>query len=294
MVNSNASTTHLPPLHGDDEQESRTTLFKGRGDDVVQPTLSNPTHPKSLWTSKVNSFHYVIHYMSPLDVILLDHYPCVLLVMTVTSPREDGQDARGMESDKTVAWKRRRKKKLHQEVLPDSPRYYRPDQPPDVTPDEEAVRTGTTASSAPVLPPHAIAVLPRPLPRPLPHLPGASGLAADLSRKYRPGARYYRTPGTAALGPVLPLRASLRAEKALVPCNLIHPPTPLVNTINRTPFAQIWDRLCFEIRVELGSPPQDGLLPPLAGMVPPLVEKIPSWIQEIGRASCRERVLRLV
>ena len=110
MVNSNSSTTHLPPLHGDEEQESRTTLFKGRGDDVVQPTLSNPTYPKSPWTSKVNSFHYVIHYMSPLDVILLDHYPCVLLVMTVTSPREDGQDARGMESDKTVAWKRRRKR----------------------------------------------------------------------------------------------------------------------------------------------------------------------------------------
>ena len=29
MVNSNSSTTHLPPLHGDEEQESRTTLFKG-------------------------------------------------------------------------------------------------------------------------------------------------------------------------------------------------------------------------------------------------------------------------
>ena len=41
------------------------------------------------------------------------------------------------------------------------------------------------------------------------------------------------------------------------------------------PLARSRDRLCFEIRVELGSPPQDGLLPPLAGMVPPLVEKIP-------------------
>ena len=88
-------------------------------------------------------------------------------------------------------------------------------------------------------------------------------------------ARYYRTAGTTGLQPVLPLRVSLRAEKAHVPCNLIHPPTPLVNTINRTPFAQIWERLCFDIRVELGSPPQDGLLPPLVGMVPPLVEKIP-------------------
>ena len=30
MANPNSSTTHLPPLHGDEEQESRTTLFKGR------------------------------------------------------------------------------------------------------------------------------------------------------------------------------------------------------------------------------------------------------------------------
>ena len=29
VVNSNSSTTHLPPLHGDEEQESRTTLIKG-------------------------------------------------------------------------------------------------------------------------------------------------------------------------------------------------------------------------------------------------------------------------
>ena len=34
-------------------------------------------------------------------------------------------------------------------------------------------------------------------------------------------ARYYRTLGTTGLQPVLPLRASLRAEKALMPCNLI-------------------------------------------------------------------------
>ena len=161
---------------------------------------STPTLHKSPWTSKVNLFLFKNSLPTLLNGILLDHRHFVLLVMTVMSPREDGQDARGIGSGKTVAWKRRRKKKLPQAVLPDSPRYYRPDQPPDVAPGEEAVRTGTTASSAPVLPPHAGAVLPRPLPRPLPHLPGATGLSADLSRKYRPGARYYRMPGTTEAG----------------------------------------------------------------------------------------------
>ena len=33
--------------------------------------------------------------------------------------------------------------------------------------------------------------------------------------------RYYRTLGTTGFSPVLPLRADLHAEKALLPCNLI-------------------------------------------------------------------------
>ena len=87
---------------------------------------------KSQWTSKVNSFHYVIHYMSPLDVILLDHCShCITrCVTTGRRPREDGQGARGSEPDKTVAWKRRRKRSrsfcsgttVRRAVLPLSPR----------------------------------------------------------------------------------------------------------------------------------------------------------------------------
>jgi len=110
MVTHTTRSTNLPPCH-DEEQESRTTLFKGRGDDVVQPTLSNPTYPKSPWTSKVNSFLYVNLDMTLWNGILLDHRHFVLLVMTSTTPREDGQGARGMKSDKTVAWKRRRKRR---------------------------------------------------------------------------------------------------------------------------------------------------------------------------------------
>jgi hypothetical protein len=74
---------------------------------------STPTLHKSTWTSKVNSFHYVIHHMSPLDVILLDHCShCIVRCVTKgTRPREDGQGARGTKADKTVAWKRRRKRR---------------------------------------------------------------------------------------------------------------------------------------------------------------------------------------
>ena len=61
----------------------------------------------------MNSFLYENPFRAPLDGILLDygsHY-IARCVTTGTRPREDGQGARGMRSDNTVAWKRRRKRR---------------------------------------------------------------------------------------------------------------------------------------------------------------------------------------
>ena len=97
---------------------------------------STPTLHKSPWTSKVNSFLYVNLDMTLWNGILLDHCPFVLLVMTGTSPREDGLGARGMRDDKTVAWKRRRKKSQAAlgAVLPPLAQSARPQPTPAVPP----------------------------------------------------------------------------------------------------------------------------------------------------------------
>ena len=119
---------------------------------------STPTLHKSPWTSKVNSFLYVNLDMTLWTGILLDHRHFVLLVMTSTTPREDGQGARGMESDKTVAWNRRRKRsQTAPAVLPPGiavlpPQRYRPDW---LSGGPDGISSGTAA----VLPPGA-AVLP--------------------------------------------------------------------------------------------------------------------------------------
>ena len=95
--------------------------------------------------------------------------------------------------------------------------------------------------------------------------------AAVLPPPYQ--VRYYRQHPA-----VLPLPACSERAEALV--SLSHLPLWVKPIYRHLPPPDL-DRLCFEIRVEVGSPPQDGLLPPLAGMVPPLVEKIPSWIQDL-------------
>ena len=117
MVNSNSSTTHLPPLHGDEEQESRTTLFKGSKDDVVQPALSNPTHPMSSSNSKVNSFLYENPFRAPLDGILRDHLPLdyARFHTTSTDVKGDAEEAQDSRSSKAHAWKRRRKRQDDEE-----------------------------------------------------------------------------------------------------------------------------------------------------------------------------------
>ena len=127
MVNSNSSTRskHLPPCHGD-EQESRTTLFKGGGDDVARITTITMSRPSTLhkppWTSKVSSFLYLSPIPHPLDGILrhASSLDDARVTTTSTCTREDGQGARGMEPVKAEAWKRRRKKRRNPRW-----RYYR-------------------------------------------------------------------------------------------------------------------------------------------------------------------------
>ena len=108
---------HLPPLHDHDELSSRTTLFEAGGDDVNRPTvlstsrtLSSPTpYAKSPWTLKVNSILYMSPLPPHLDGILL-HTPSLdhdRFTSTSTGAREE---ARGLKTDKTGAWKRRKKK----------------------------------------------------------------------------------------------------------------------------------------------------------------------------------------
>ena len=74
---------------------------------------STPTYHKLPWTSKVNSFLYVTLDMTLWNGILLDHCShCMARFVTMsTCTREDDQGARGMEDAKTVAWKRRRKRR---------------------------------------------------------------------------------------------------------------------------------------------------------------------------------------
>ena len=174
MVNSNSSTTHLLPSHGDDEQESRTTLFEAGGDDVARVTSitmsSTPTYHKATLSLKVNSFLYENPFRAPLDGILLEHLPlCYARYhMTSTTIREDAEEAKESRPSKAYAWKRRRKRQdeeeEEQEEVPQ--RYYRPSR--------RYYRSGgTTAPSAaenpplrpcaalPAVLPPALAVLPR-------------------------------------------------------------------------------------------------------------------------------------
>jgi hypothetical protein len=94
MVTTTSRTTHLPPLFGDAELSSRTTLFEGGGDDVVQVTVitmsSTPTYAKPPWLQKVNSFLFENPETSPLDGILLDHRPSYIARCDMTSTEVRG------------------------------------------------------------------------------------------------------------------------------------------------------------------------------------------------------------
>ena len=72
---------------------------------------SHPTHAKSPWTSKVNSFLYESLNTLPLDGILLDHRPSCIhrFDMVDTEPRGDANEAQGLKPSKTYAWKRSKK-----------------------------------------------------------------------------------------------------------------------------------------------------------------------------------------
>ena len=85
--------------------------------DVAQPTsitmTSHPTHAKSPWTSKVNSFLYVSLNTLPLDGILLDHRPCCIhrFDMVDTEMRGDANEAQDPKPSKAYTWKRRKKRR---------------------------------------------------------------------------------------------------------------------------------------------------------------------------------------
>ena len=66
MVTSTSTSRLLSPSLDEDVLASWTTLFEGGGDDVAQPTsitrTNHPTHAKSPWASKVNSFLFEIAF----------------------------------------------------------------------------------------------------------------------------------------------------------------------------------------------------------------------------------------
>src|SRR3954463_6855446 len=113
MANPRIKDVLRPLLLRDEHGESRTTLFEGRGDDAARPTVvstsRSPTYAKSSCTPKVNPFLYARSLPTLLNVILL-HTPSYghdRFTLTSTEAREE---ARSIKPDKTVAWKRRRKK----------------------------------------------------------------------------------------------------------------------------------------------------------------------------------------
>ena len=120
----NFKCCHLPPLHDDTELASRTTLFQVGGDDAVRPTViptsstlsSSPTYAKSSRTVKVNPILYASPLPTRLNGILLHTPSCVY---DRFSSRSTGarEEARGLEDDKTEAWKRRRKKCCQDRII---------------------------------------------------------------------------------------------------------------------------------------------------------------------------------
>ena len=212
---------------------------------------SIPTHRKSPRTSKVNSFLLDNSFPTLLDGMLrhlLSHVD-TRSVTTTTRTREDDQGARGMESDKTVAWKRRRKRSQGEEeellksqaavlppeaaVLPpgSSQRYYRqryrPRQP-------SGGPSGSSSGTAAVLPPPSGTTARR----------SGTTAAGRQARQEASSGTTARSSGTTAAEP------DQHGMETLI---LSHLPPFWVNTINRHLPPPDLDRLGFEIRVELDS-----------------------------------------
>ena len=113
----NVKRCHLPPLYDNTELASRMTLFQVGGDDAVRPTViptsstfpSSPTHAMSSWTLKVTYIPYASPFPPPLNGILL-HTPSFLHARFTSMGTGAREEARGLEDDKTEAWKRRENK----------------------------------------------------------------------------------------------------------------------------------------------------------------------------------------
>ena len=114
MVTSTSTSRHLSPSLDEDVLASWTTLFEGGGDDVAQPTsitrTNHPTHAKSPWASKVNSFLFEISFPTLWNGMLLEHPPlCIARFDTMdTKPMGGAEEAQELISSKAYAWMRRR------------------------------------------------------------------------------------------------------------------------------------------------------------------------------------------
>src|SRR6185369_11795344 len=85
-----------------EEQESRTTLSQGGGDDVVRPTASTPSGPMTRARvkaihAKVNSLLSMCDLDTPLNGLLF-HFD-TLCVLSYGGPDDPGEDGQGSVED---------------------------------------------------------------------------------------------------------------------------------------------------------------------------------------------------
>ena len=149
MVNTKVKIITLPPVHGDTESSSRTTLPEGGGDDTAQPTVvalsctssCATTCAKSPWTSKVNSFLSVCDFGTILDGALpYANAMCHQVRTTQGLQQVWTASVHGLKADVLEAWKRRRKKTITR----------RPESP--ANPRRILRRTGVSARATPESP----------------------------------------------------------------------------------------------------------------------------------------------
>ena len=88
--------------------------------DTAQPTVVTLSYTSS-WTSKVNSIHYAIPIINPLNGLLPHASSCdyARFDLMSTGAWEDARSTRGLKADVREAWKRRRKKTSA--IRPESP-----------------------------------------------------------------------------------------------------------------------------------------------------------------------------
>ena len=102
--------------HNFSERNKVKTAISTFTGDVGQPTsitmTSHPTHAKSPWASKVNSFLFEISFPTLWNAMLLEHPPlCIARFDTMdTKPMGGAEEAQELISSKAYAWTSRRKR----------------------------------------------------------------------------------------------------------------------------------------------------------------------------------------